>query len=258
MSSKTGLRLLTGAVALSLAGVAAANTNAGSTGTIFLNIVDTTQNTSFMFDTGISVASLNGSTLTYSQSLASNANYQAFEATVEAGDSIDYSVVGANGTANSGNPLSYVTAVAQPTSNGTQGNNVATFIGNFLTSIANPSGGSTFNSSSAPAANDWARGGYEASVVTNLGSISDNSQIGTPIGFYSIAVSNPGGTHGGSTITAESFDWDLTSAGLLTYNSSSSVPLPAPLLLLLSGLGLTGLLSRRAAGARGQVVGAAA
>jgi hypothetical protein len=254
MSSKTGLKLLTGAVALSLAGVAAAATNAGSTGTIFLNIVDTTQNTSLMFDTGLSVSSFNGSTASYSQDLSANANYTAFEATVKSGDSIDYSVVGSFNTG----PLSYVTAAGMPTSNGTQGNNAATAIGNFLTSIANPSGGSTFNSSSAAAANDWARGGYEATLVTNLGGVTDNSAIGTPIGFYSIAVTNPSAAHGGATITAQAFQWDLSANGLLTYNAATAVPLPAPLLLLLSGLGLTGLLSRRGSTARGEAVGAMA
>jgi hypothetical protein len=37
----------------------------------------------------------------------------------------------------------------------------------------------------------------------------------------------------------------LSTAGVLTYGSGSAVPLPTPLLLLLSGLGLMGVVARR-------------
>jgi len=247
MSPKIALKLLAGAVALSLAGGAlAANTSADAAGTIFLNVVDTTQNTSFMFDTGISVSTFNGTTSTYSQSIASDPNYLAFVATEHSGDVIDYSVVGSTNTADSfGNtPVSLITAIADPVLSGFQANDVATQIGSFLAVIKNPKGGSTFNPANAPTANTWNGGGYELSLQNDIGAVSDNALVGTPLAFYDVATGNPSSTRGGSTVTLLAHTWNLTSAGLLTYNVSQ-VPLPAPLVLLLSGLGLMGLLGRR-------------
>ncbi|HVO47269.1 MAG TPA: hypothetical protein VMT29_13125 [Steroidobacteraceae bacterium] len=249
MSPKIALKLLAGAVALSLAGGAlAANTSADANGTIFLNVVDTTQNTSFMFDTGVSVSTFNGDTSTYSHSIASDPNYQAFVAAEGTGDVINYSVVGTTNTADSfGNtPISLITAIADPasTTSGFQANDVATQIGSFLAVIKNPKGGSTFNLASGAPANDWARGGYEGSLEGDIGTVTDNAALNTPLAFYDVASGDNSATRGGATVTLLAHTWNLTSAGLLTYNVSQ-VPLPAPLVLLLSGLGLMGLLGRR-------------
>jgi hypothetical protein len=256
MSSKLGLKLLAGAVALSIAGGAfAANTSADANGTIFLNIVDTTQNTSYMFDTGVLVTSFNGNTSTYSQSIATDANYASFVATQKSGDVIDYSVVGTtNAPDGSGfTPTALVTAVSTPsTVAGLKSNDVATQIGTFLGQVNNQAGKSTFNPASAPSTAIWP--GYEPTVQTDLGGGSDNALIGTALSFYDLATQNASGTRSGAVVTLLGHTWNLSTAGLLTYNVSA-VPLPAPLVLLLSGLGLMGVLTRR--GPRQSVMGGA-
>src|SRR5215472_8699194 len=95
MSFNASLRVLTGAaIALALGGTAMANTNvdATSTGDIFLNIVDTTAQTSYLFDTGISQSSFTGTTSLPNVNLTSNANYNSFIAGTT-GHTLDYSVV---------------------------------------------------------------------------------------------------------------------------------------------------------------------
>ena len=80
-----------GALALTAAGAASAQTALNATsGDLFLNIVDTTNSTSLVVDTGISQASFS-STGSYSIPLTGNANYQAFIANT--GDSYNYSVI---------------------------------------------------------------------------------------------------------------------------------------------------------------------
>ena len=71
MRIKNGLAVLAGAVALACSGAASAQTSGGPNGTIFINVVDTTSGTSFLFDTGLLVSSFTGLT-GYSVNLASN------------------------------------------------------------------------------------------------------------------------------------------------------------------------------------------
>jgi hypothetical protein len=64
---------------------------------------------------------------------------------------------------------------------------------------------------------------------------SDEAGLGTALAFYNVQ---------GSTATTFAGTWNFSSAtDTLTY---SAVPLPTPLLLLLSGIGLMGAVSRRA------------
>ena len=220
MRIKNNLAVLAGAVALACSGAASAQTSGGPNGTIFINVVDTTSGTSFLFDTGLLVSSFTGLT-GYSVNLASNsassAAYAAFVAS-EAGssDTIDYSVVGSYAPT-SGTPL------------------------DLTLSTANAAGGATFFAASSTT--QW-NSGYEAGLEADLGSASDNALLGSAIGFYAVtATSNS--SRGGASVSTFASSWDLTSAGVLTYGSGSPVPLPTPLLLMLSGLGLLGLVGRR-------------
>lgn len=246
MRIKNGLAVLAGAVALACSGGAIAQTSAGPNGTIFINIVDTTSGTSFLFDTGLLVSSFTGST-SYSVNLATNsassAAYAAFVATEGGSDTIDYSVVG-NYAPTSGVPLDLTLSTASTTpttSAGTKGVAAAGQIQAFVATNINPAGGATFFAASS--ATQW-NSGYEAGLESDLGSASDNALVGSSIGFYAVtATSNS--SRGGATVSTFASSWDLSSAGVLTYGSGSPVPLPTPLLLMLSGLGLLGLVGRR-------------
>ena len=115
MRIKNKLAILAGAVALACSGGAIAQTSAGPNGTIFINIVDTSSGTSFLFDTGLLVSSFTGST-SYSVNLATNsassAAYAAFVASeTGSSDTIDYSVVG-NYAPTSGTPLDLTLSTA--------------------------------------------------------------------------------------------------------------------------------------------------
>ena len=247
MRIKNGLAVLAGAVALACSGGAIAQTSAGPNGTIFINIVDTTSGTSFLFDTGLLVSSFTGST-SYSVNLATNsassAAYAAFVASeTGSSDAIDYSVVG-NYAPTSGVPLDLTLSTASTTpttSAGTKGVAAAGQIQAFVATNINPAGGATFFAASSTS--QW-NSGYEAGLESDLGSASDNALVGSSIGFYAVtATSNS--SRGGATVSTFASSWDLSSAGVLTYGSGSPVPLPTPLLLMLSGLGLLGLVGRR-------------
>src|ERR1700722_8513655 len=91
MSLNLGTKVLAGAIAMAIGGAAMANTNldATTTGDVFLNIVNTTNDTSFLYDTGISTANFTSST-SFSVNLASDPNYQTF---IAASGTLNYSVI---------------------------------------------------------------------------------------------------------------------------------------------------------------------
>src|ERR1700728_4629675 len=91
MSLNLGTKVLAGAIAMAIGGAAMAQTNlnATTTGDVFLNIVNTTNDTSFVYDTGISTANFTSST-SFSVNLAADPNYQTF---IAAAGTLDYSVI---------------------------------------------------------------------------------------------------------------------------------------------------------------------
>jgi len=100
MSANFRLKVLAGAIAWHSAARRRSQTRrptASPTGDLFLNIVDTNNNTSYFFDTGVSQASFSG-TGSYSFNIASDPNYTAFEAGIAASDTVDYSVLSATKT----------------------------------------------------------------------------------------------------------------------------------------------------------------
>jgi hypothetical protein len=237
---------LAGAVALALGGTAMANTNldASSTGDLFFNLVDNTNSTSFLFDTGIAQASFDGTNGSYSFNFASDPNYTAFIAAVGGSDSLDYSVLSATkstGTPAVGNVFFTATGTV-PVVKGSAIQQVITAEGGFFTQ-ANLNSSATTNSSNLNSSNFWGQGGAEGVVTTQLQIAGDSALPGTPIAFYGESSNALRSTTSNATLTTFAHTWDFDSA-TLTYNVSS-VPLPAPLLLLLSGLGMMGVVGRR-------------
>jgi hypothetical protein len=251
--STSRIHVLAGAVALAISGTVSANTNLDgtSTGDVFLNIVDATNNTSFLFDTGVSQASFNGGS-SYSYSLASDPNYTAFVAAEGGTDTLDYSVFSATKGGSIGPFTVYFTSSIPVTYSATTTNisGAQNNIGNFAVGASNVTS-STTNSALLTGTLEFGTAANEGYLAKNLLNATANSNgitypvdasIGTALAFYEDSASRSG-----VTVSAQAFagTWDLSTAGVLTYGSGSAVPLPTPLLLLLSGLGLMGVVARR-------------
>ena len=269
MSLNLGTKVLAGAIAMAIGGVAMANTNldATTTGDVFLNIVNTTNDTSFLYDTGISTANFTSSTA-FSVNLASDPNYQTF---IAASGTLDYSVV--SSTANTADKSNEFTVDSTGTiAPATQGETKAklgqanTSISAFLVN-ANATASTTNNSAfltgsgtvgalNGPAA-FWG-GISEQALSTNVFAIAeapfaDSTAPSTAMQFYTENVN--GFTDLGT--------WNLngsvaTFEGASAGTGPSPVPLPTPLLLLLSGLGLMGVVARRGKPSADLASGAAA
>lgn len=227
---------------MALAGTSMANTNidATTTGDVFLNVIDTTNSTSFLFDTGVSQASFNPNG-TYNFDITS-----ALSSFLNTSDSFSYSVVSA--TKSGLNSVFDITGVTTPVivsnSNNNQGQAaISLFLqnANFVTSAST-------TSVVLPTAQWWGAGLNEGIVSNRLFAnavvpYSDAGALGTALSMYNIT---------GSGFTTLAGTWDLTTTlngatkDTLTFGGGTSpVPLPTPLLLLASGLGLMGVVSRR-------------
>jgi hypothetical protein len=249
MSLNLGTKVLAGAIAMAIGGAAMANTNldATTTGDVFLNIVNTTNDTSFLYDTGISTANFTSST-SFNVNLASDPNYQTF---IAASGTLDYSVISttSNGSPKANEFTVDVTGTIAPLSLDLLRSNLGqanTSIGAFLVN-ANSVASTTTNSAFLSGATTfWGGIPNEGEVSNNLFNqgqtpYADSTAPGTALTFYQESVN--GGINALGT-------WDLngavaTFAGANVGTGTSPVPLPTPLLLLLSGLGLMGVVARR-------------
>ncbi len=264
MSTTFKVGLLAGIAALAYGGSALANTgttlNQG-TGDLFLNVVDTTNSTSFLFDTGISQASFNGAVNNSPTSFFSDTNWTTFYSG-HTGDSFLFSVISSTSTGGRGaTGTIFFTGNTLPSA--VAGANLGQAIGTidaFATQAAGVAS-STNNTALLPTGNYWGDASREGFVSVNLfGSDTALSATpGTALAFYSESSGALNDANTLATLSTFAGKWNLNlGTGQLSY-SVTAVPLPAPLVLLLSGLGLMGLVARRGKnGANAYAFGAAA
>jgi hypothetical protein len=230
-------KFVAGALALAFAGGAMANVtlDGSTTGDVFLNIVDTTNNTSYLYDTGVSFTSFNGNG-GYTFDLSGDTNLTGF---LNTSDAFYYSVEA--GTNVGGNQV-YATGNVAPSANtSTKTGTARGAIGTFLSQAGTVSSTST-TSVVLTGTYSWNQGGNEGVVSKNIFAnantpYSDQAALNTALNFYNVS---------GATATQTAYQWNFsTSNDTLTYGSGSAVPLPTPILLLGSALGLMGVVARR-------------
>lgn len=241
--------LLVGAVATAASGSVFANTNiipgSAGDGSLFLNVVDQTAQTSYTLDlsalnAGDHVLEFNGNA-GQSFTLTGDANWSSFTSSIGAGDSVVYNVVGGNNLAGQSKTFWFTStaAVGNTTNQQLRNNNIDSFI-NAVNSTAQASTTSLFASAASNAA---AYAG--TSFQTAAGVPNTFTNVGTAANFYSLATTSATGNNLTKPVpNVYAGTWNLTDLSTLTY-SVSSVPLPMPLTLLLSGLALMGVIARR-------------
>jgi hypothetical protein len=250
--------LLVGAVATAASGSVFANTNIipGSTGdgSLFLNVVDQTSQTSYTLDLSAFSASnkvneFNGSA-GQSFTLTGDANWSSFTNSIVSGDTVVFNVVGADTSKTAQAQISFTSAgtVGANTTNTQIRNQSWDAFLNAVNSTQQASTTSIFASASGNAA------AYAGTGVQSAGGVPNTyATVGTAMNFYNLTATSVTGNN--LTKPAPSVyagTWNLTDLSTLTY-SVSSVPLPMPLTLLLSGLALMGVIARRGKSQSGDV-----
>lgn len=238
------LKYVAGMAAIALAGHAYASTTTtvGTNSTIFLTVNDETTGSGYVFDTGLSATSFNGNANeAFTLSNAAGSAYAQFMASVSSTDNLTYAVIGAEEPTAGTAPVTVdVTGEAAPSL--VTNASVSSAYGritNFLTGIANTSGADSYQS--ATAANGYYAAGIETGSSADLHT-TETALLDTALNFYQVTSTGTSG-HTAGTTTTFAGTWLLNGTSL-TY-TTTAVPLPAPLALLLSGLGLMGVVARR-------------
>jgi hypothetical protein len=265
MQFKTSMTMLASAVALALSSHVLAQ-NAAGDGDIYISIDDLTSSTEFLYDTGVSASTFsNTSSWSVDLSSANPTGFSSFLGSLKSGttlgntsDQIQYSVFA--GTGASGNLNSYQTLFtsASPVTTTSTGNNIGDAWGELNELLGGNYGGTitslTFTGSEyVPSTNpggQWYGAGHETNFDDDL-VVENAAAYGTAMDFYTESTVKPTSSKVGSGSESQiSGDWLLSSSSngdaVLAF---APVPLPAPLLLLVSGLGMMGVLGRRRANA---------
>ncbi len=250
MKASLKLKALVGGALLFAAGSAFANTSLDPVGgSIFVNLWDQTNGTSFIFDTGLNQTTFNGSTTVENINLASDPNWLAFVAGVTGGsltsstDTITYNVVSAGANA------AYTTGLSAPSSVYNSKLNTGLAAGANLANAANGVTSTTTTSAYATASSgSQAIWGVASPAWNNNLKVVADAALGTALNFYSLTFGSTNHTSATTKTIIATFanTWLLDSAGNLTYNNTvAPIPVPAPLGLLLAGLALMGVIARR-------------
>jgi hypothetical protein len=233
---------------------AMAQTNLNTTtGDLFLNIVDYTvssgveSSNSYLLDTNVALSAFNPAQM-YSFSLSADPNFANNSVlSPPGGASVDYSVLATLGTGKSStvdfttnsDPSNWSSNVGKG-----QTSQANSAISTFFTG-ANGVSSSTPRSAWLTGATSWgstSAEGITSNQLLNNGvpQFGDNATPGTPLAFY---------TEVGGVATAYAGSWNLVTnaqgTSLVWTPTGSTVPLPTPVVLLLSGLTLMGLIARR-------------
>ena len=241
-SIRLGARALSGAAAMAMGLTATANTSldAGSTGDLFLNVVDTSKGSSFLYDTGIAQANFNGAQSIAPINLTTDVNYQTFVAAQGAADTLTYSVVSAT-------KIGATATVLFTASSDLAGNPVPSPVvgislsqaqtavsGSFLFQ-ANQAASTTMNSAYLTGSLIWwGDPANEGTFDTNL-YIRDYASPGVPLPFYSESSSKLRSASIYSSLNqfvgldGTAGVWNFTN-GYLTYTVAPSPPAWALLL----------------------------
>lgn len=252
---------LAGALALSAAATQAATLADGTTGngSLILNAYDATSKVSYAFDTGLRLNDFTG-TGNLSFDLSSDPNWQAFQSQITSGDYVRYNVVS---WADVNSPTNFV-ALSTSNANVTEADNsiISGDIGfttnNQLkqaTAGENPfinALNAPFNDPSNP--NAAHNSAYIQQATYSPGYFGESFQdtwntkftfdttadIGTALNFYRLDLTAPFTNNLKKvTVTTFSGQWDLTSAGELSY---TAVPEASTAASLMGGIGALAVL----------------
>jgi hypothetical protein len=254
MKLNLSTRLLAGALVLAASGSVFANTNLadGQTGnsSMFLNVVDLTAGTDYVLDLSAINASNHFTSFNAAGaqtiSLAGDANWTAFKATTGS-DEVQYNVVGFNtigkdpangGLITSNAPTGTAAGSVGSTTNQQIRNNVVDSYIHAVNGSTTSSTQSLFVTTSGPNANPDAYFGTQFQLAG--GWPNTLADVGTAQTFYRLTATSSNLVK--ATVTTYG-TWNLV-GDTLSYNPIPT-PLPLPVTLLLSGLALMGIISRR-------------
>ncbi len=248
-------------VATTMSGTANAIT-VGSNGEMFLVAFDSVSNNSFIKALGTSALAFDGLS-NFSAALTGDTNWTSFSSAASFNAAnVNYSVLGYSVGATSFSSVMRTTASVTPVIGGTNlswdalNNDVEGNIGGLNTWMSNgPLGNALVTGTSsrfiAASVGDATGSQFGNQWETQMPSIVNTSAaLGANDAFYTITREQSSGRGSSAKqviVSSVLGNWNLSSAGNLTYVSASVAPVPEPetYAMMLAGLGFMGLVARR-------------